>query len=729
MARNSHNTPDDITLVRGKNTVTASGMALSQSPDLLPQHSHELTVESGLTPETIKLAGIYSCEDAGQIAALLSRQYTNRKHLPALVYPYKSQWGQPLYSRVKFDNPATDDKGKVKGKYLSPSGSKPHPYFPPGFFKDIEDKTTTIFITEGEKKSLKLSQEGFPCIGLIGVEGWHQPRTITLLTELKDVVQGRDVVVIFDSDALTKQAVSDNESLLAAALQRQGCSVRIARLPDGENGEKVGADDFLVANPPAELHKLINTAEEPEPIRNAVSSSGKDARYEDPSELADTVIRTFTTGDACKVIRWNGSFWRWIKGCYVELSTDEMESFISNTLESNYSNVRNGAISNVMTKVKARTIVSSRRTSPSWIGKPPVKGWKPLDCLATRSHLVHLPSVEKPFSEYAVKATPCFFTTTATSFTFKSREETSKPERWHSFLEEVFSGDDEAIASLQQWFGYCLTHDTSLQKILLVIGPPRCGKGTIARVLCSLLGGSENVASPTLASLSTNFGSSALLGKSLAIVADARFSGRNMSDITERLLSISGEDRQTIDRKHKEPLTVKLPTRFMIMSNELPRLSDASGALASRFIVLEIHTSFLGKEQHDLDDELQRELNGILWWSIDGWLELKTRGHLLQPKSGNEAVEELLHLSSPYKKFIEERCELTDPEDGCWTRTDAIYEAFKDFWKSEGGGHTPLKETMAKSLRAAAPSITRVRKYQNGQRVPGYEGIRLISEF
>ena len=112
--------------------------------------------------------------------------------------------------------------------------------------------------------------------------------------------------------------------------------------------------------------------------------------------------------------------------------------------------------------------------------------------------------------------------------------------------------------------------------------PRRSGKGTIARVLRSLLG-PANVCGPTLASLAVNFGLWPLVGKSLAIVSDARLGGSTDSQVVvERLLSISGEDALTIDRKNLEPITVKLPTRLMIFSNELPRLGDSSGALAGQ---------------------------------------------------------------------------------------------------------------------------------------------------
>src|SRR5262249_33341349 len=152
------------------------------------------------------------------------------------------------------------------------------------------------------------------------------------------------------------------------------------------------------------------------------------------------------------------------------------------------------------------------------------------------------------------------------------------------------------VATLQEWFGYCLLPDTSQQKILLLVGPKRSGKGTVARVLRGLVG-PENAAGPTLASLGTNFGLQALLGKSVAVVADARLSGRtDAGTVVERLLSISGEDAQVVDRKYLDAVTTTLPVRFVVLTNELPRLSDASGALAGRMVVLRTTESFFGRE-------------------------------------------------------------------------------------------------------------------------------------
>jgi putative DNA primase/helicase len=184
----------------------------------------------------------------------------------------------------------------------------------------------------------------------------------------------------------------------------------------------------------------------------------------------------------------------------------------------------------------------------------------------------------------------------------------------------------------------------------------RSGKGTIGRVLTRLLG-QANVASPTLQSLCGNFGLQPLIGKSAALIGDARIGQRHdQAAIAERLLSISGEDAITIDRKNLLAWTGRLGVRFVILTNELPRLSDASGALASRFIVLRLVKSFYGCEDTGLSDRLISELPGILNWAIEGWMNLRARGHFMQPQSSIEAIEEMEALGSPVLAFVKDRC-------------------------------------------------------------------------
>jgi putative DNA primase/helicase len=226
------------------------------------------------------------------------------------------------------------------------------------------------------------------------------------------------------------------------------------------------------------------------------------------------------------------------------------------------------------------------------------------------------------------------------------------------FLAEVWPDDDDAIATLQEIFGLCLTDETRFQKAFMLIGPKRSGKGTIGRVLRGLVG-ANNFVGPTLNGLTTQFGLQSFIGKKVAVFSDARLDARaNASVIAERLLSITGEDAQDIDRKYLRAWSGILGTRIVVLSNELPAFKDESGALASRFVLLRIERSFYGNEDTRLTDRLLAERPGILNWALEGWDRLRDRGYFVQPESARQIVEDLATMSSNIQAFVEERCEV-----------------------------------------------------------------------
>jgi putative DNA primase/helicase len=297
------------------------------------------------------------------------------------------------------------------------------------------------------------------------------------------------------------------------------------------------------------------------------------------------------------------------------------------------------------------------------------------------------------------------------------------PSTWLDFLHQLWSDDQQSIDTLQEWMGYLLTPDTSQQKILMLIGPRRSGKGTLSRIIRSLIG-SENVACPTLSSLSTQFGLWPLIGKSVAMVQDARLSGRtDVAAVAERLLSISGEDALTIDRKNLSPVTTKLGARFMLMSNELPKLNDSSGALPGRMLLLRLTRSWFDKEDTTLTDRLLAELPSILLWAIAGWERLRKNGHFRQPDTSKEMVEELGDLSSPIGAFVHDRC-IVGPT--CQIDRGVLYEAWKSWCEEQGREHPGDKPTFGRNLRAAVSGIGNSQpKLPDGSRPRFYQGITL----
>lgn len=363
----------------------------------------------------------------------------------------------------------------------------------------------------------------------------------------------------------------------------------------------------------------------------------------------------------------------------------------------------------VLESIKAHTHLTATTPSPSWLDDRADRP-DPREIVPCRSALLHLPTLRR------LAPTPAFFTVNALDYDHDPHA--TAPTQWQQFLGQIFEDDLMAWDLLQEWFGYCLTGDTSQHKMLLIVGPRRSGKGTIARVLTRLVG-PGNVCGPTTSSLAGPFGLQPLIGKSLAIVSDARFSGRDVQTVIERLLCISGEDTLTIDRKHMTSVTMKLPTRFVFLTNELPRLTDASGALAGRFMMLRLTESFYGREDKTLTAKLLTELPGILNWSIEGWRQLRERGHFVQPGSVEDVLRDMQDLSSPVGAFVRDRCEVGS---GLRVWIDDLYQAWKAWCEADGRISVTTKQTFGRDLMAVVPGIVS-RQGTNGVRF--YQGIAL----
>lgn len=245
---------------------------------------------------------------------------------------------------------------------------------------------------------------------------------------------------------------------------------------------------------------------------------------------------------------------------------------------------------------------------------------------------------------------PGYFNMFAVPFAYDPQA--GEPSEFEKFLHSLWPDDPEAQAVVWEWFAYVLSGRTDLHKILMIIGPPRSGKGTLLRVLSELIG-MVNMTTVTFARFSTEFGMSSMVGKTLAAITDAHATKGKTEEAVERMKSISGEDHQTINRKYKEFWEGRLPTRLMVLSNSVPVLHDASGAMASRFIVLRMLNSFEGREDTDLERRLLAELPAILNKVLDAMETLQERGRFAEPASSKAHRRALEAAVSPIKEWAE----------------------------------------------------------------------------
>lgn len=458
----------------------------------------------------------------------------------------------------------------------------------------------------------------------------------------------------------------------------------------------------------------------------------------DPALLARLCLDKLWKHPDGWTIRLHRGFWyQWNGMAYCELPEDELTTLLYQPIKDHFDRhsidsqnrhdpkppkqVNRSLLSNVRLALQSKVIVQSDTPVPCWLDNK--DRWPAHEVLACPGGLFHLPRLaDSDFQSSSL--TPTFFSTFA--LTYEIEKAAAPPDRWFAFLKQLWPKDQQCIDTLQEWFGYCLTPDTRQHKMLMLVGPTRTGKGTIARILTELLG-QDHVAAPPLSSLQTDFGLQPLLDKTLAIIPDARL-GKPSSLVVERLLSVSGEDFLTVNIKNKDPITVKLRSRLVLISNELPRLDDASGALVNRIIFLNLKESFLGKEQTDLTDQLAKELPGILLWAIAGWKRLRERGHFEQPESGKDMLEELEDLTSPIRTFVKERCDVSKPL--ARIERQKLYHAYLDWCKEKGINYPYAPNEFGRRLRAACSVIGDYQSNEQakGQRVRYYEGISLNSD-
>jgi putative DNA primase/helicase len=353
---------------------------------------------------------------------------------------------------------------------------------------------------------------------------------------------------------------------------------------------------------------------------------------------------------------------------------------------------------------------------PYWLDRQPDDP-DPLELLPARNGLIDL-SQNPPV---ILRHTPALFNRFVLPFHYDpgARE----PKRWLKLLHDQWAADPDSINTIHEIVGCLLCPDIRFQRIFLLIGPARSGRGTMREVITGLIG-SRNIASTSAIALCGQFGLEPLLGKTVAIMGDARTGdGHDTAVLLDRLLRISGCDPVEVNRKGKPILAdVTLPVRFVIISNEVPNFRDASGAIVSRYLVIKATRTI--PEQDRIPDLartiLEHEAAGILNLAIAGRQRLHERGRFIQPESAADLLDDAANLASPVSRFIREHYDLD---------TDSSEPTFDVFnsWKvwAEAHGYTIGNDgVFGKNLKAAFPSIKKTRPREGEKQVCRYQGIR-----
>jgi len=423
-----------------------------------------------------------------------------------------------------------------------------------------------------------------------------------------------------------------------------------------------------------------------------------------------------------RILNWKGSYYQYTGGRYQEIRNEELKAKIGSfsdhwylvNAENEFARlddpkakasfrkrpVNAGVIQSVTQAFLSVSTVDETRLAsmPGWIDRMS-DDWKPSETLALADCLLNVRTGE-------VKAlTNRWFSRVRSPIRWNGG--VADCPNWLAFLESAFPNDPDSIRMLQQYMGLCLTNDTSFQKILAMIGPPRSGKGTISRVFLGMLG-NDSIVSLAMSDLSREFGLERLIGVPVAIMPDVRFGNRdNVADAIERLLTISGEDEIRIARKYQSDWCGKLPTRIVMASNEMPRLPDAAAAMPTRLLTLQFTESHLGKEDLDLQPRLMAELPGIMAWCCEGYRDLIECGAFARNDATIRTAEEAQEVGSPVLSFMRDCLDVTYQLD----HSVEIGELFSLYqtWCERTGHRAASQSTLTKQIMDLEPKIRKAR--------------------
>ncbi len=251
---------------------------------------------------------------------------------------------------------------------------------------------------------------------------------------------------------------------------------------------------------------------------------------------------------------------------------------------------------------------------------------------------------------------------------------------WLLTVQEIMQNNQDKIDILQEFFGYCLTRDTTHRKALLLLGESNCGKSTVLNVLRAMVG-SNNCSSVPLKSISNQQHTPRLINKLVNIDSDV--SGKAEDFEAEFKVITSGEPI-SCNQKFVETFEFVPYCKMVMAANVFPKITDHSSAFYNRLILIPCERIFKESEMNrNLFKQLEIELPGIFNWSVEGLKRLRERGMFKQNDFMKEAVQELENENNPTNIFFEEHIE-TDVLSGVFIEKMDLYNKYVNWSKDNG---------------------------------------------
>lgn len=241
---------------------------------------------------------------------------------------------------------------------------------------------------------------------------------------------------------------------------------------------------------------------------------------------------------------------------------------------------------------------------------------------------------------------------------------------FEDFLKQLFTydnrgrkrSDEEIISHCQcylEFLGLSLVEDLTQEKMMIVKGPPGCGKTTLARVF-SLLHDPKVISTVGVHKVHEERYITTLVGKLVNVSGEIPAETYIQEEVLKSLISGDGITVRKLYEEVKN--NVIMQARFFMACNETFRIRDTSGAVERRLIILETRHSIPEHSERrelvqdkGLFDQIRRERAGILNLAVAGLKRLKARGRFDPPVASQRAKELFSEESNHIVGWIKDR--------------------------------------------------------------------------
>lgn len=251
-----------------------------------------------------------------------------------------------------------------------------------------------------------------------------------------------------------------------------------------------------------------------------------------------------------------------------------------------------------------------------------------------------------------------------------------------AFLDRIFAGDQDVIAYMQRFAGYCLTGQTGEQVLAFFCGLGANGKSVLANVLRALCGDYASTAGADLLMKRDHRGSTndlaALRGSRLVVVSEFD-DGERLAEA--QIKQITGGDAVTCRFLYGEYFSYTPQFKPLLIGNHRPKIRGTDHGIWRRLHLLNFNVTIPPDERDPhLQEKLLQELSGILAWAVQGCLDWQRQG-LNPPETVKAAVSEYQQTEDIFGQWLAECC---CRDAGMTAPAAALLESFSKFsgWKN-----------------------------------------------